>query len=55
MRNEGLKRAIQFLNQQELKSGMLVTDRHRQIAMWILENLPSKSHHYDVWHIPKML
>ena len=31
----------------------LVTDRHRQIAKWIRENLPNVKHYYDVWHVAK--
>ena len=31
---------------------MLVTDRHRQIAKWLRENVHA-AHYYDVWHVAK--
>ena len=53
MEKEGLVRAIAFLEEQDLEVGVLVTDRHTQIAKWVNENLPSTDHRYDLWHMAK--
>lgn len=53
MEIEGLIRAVEFLHKQKLEVGVLVTDRHRQIAKWVRENLPSVDHRFDVWHLAK--
>lgn len=50
---EGLKRLVVFAQANELEISILVTDRHRQNAKWIRENLQRTSHYYDVWHIGK--
>ena len=53
MAKEGLIRALDFLHQQELKVGVLVTDRHKQISKWVRENLPNADHRYDTCHVAK--
>ena len=53
MEKEGLVRSISFLRKKKFKIGTLVTDRHKQIAKWIRENLPSTDHRYDIWHLAK--
>lgn len=49
----GLKRMIKLLKRWKLDVGVLVTDRHRQIAKWVRENLQKTQHVYDVWHVAK--
>ena len=53
MEKEGFMRAVDFIQQQDLEIGVLVTDRHRQIAKWVRENMPSTDHRYDIWHLAK--
>ena len=48
---EGLKRALQVVGTENIHK--LVTDRHRQIAKWLRENLPQILHCFDVWHVAK--
>ncbi|KAI4799884.1 hypothetical protein KUCAC02_016423 [Chaenocephalus aceratus] len=52
MKLEGLKRMVAFF-EDILEIGTLVTDRHRQIAKWIRENMPYTKHLYDIWHVAK--
>ena len=53
MEKEGLVRAVSFLQEHKLDIGVLVTDRHTQIAKWVRENLSSTDHRYDAWHLAK--
>lgn len=53
MEKEGLIRAMDFLTKKRFKVGVLVTDRHKQIAKWVRETHPSTDHRYDVWHLAK--
>ncbi len=53
MEKEGLMRAAKFLKRKKFAFATLVTDRHKQIAKWIRENLTSTDHRYDIWHIAK--
>ena len=53
MEKEGLVRAVDFIEGQGLDIGVLVTDRHRQIAKWVRENMSSTDHRYDIWHLAK--
>ena len=53
MEKEGLVRALAFLKQQGLTVGVLVTDRHWQIAKFVRENHTEITHYYDVWHLAK--
>ena len=53
MEKEGLVRALDFLKQHTLSVGVLVTDRHRQIAKFIREVHPEIKHYHDVWHLAK--
>ena len=55
MEKEGLIRGIQLLLQKKFKISTLVTDRHKQIAKWMKENLPSTDHRYDIWHLAKCM
>ena len=48
MEKEGLCRALMFL-----ASGMLVTDRHKQINKFLNKKYPEIEHRYDVWHVSK--
>ncbi|KAG1944833.1 hypothetical protein F2P79_014357 [Pimephales promelas] len=54
---EGLKRSINFLTQQHMQVSALITDRNRQVAKWVREELCPKgtSHFFDIWHIGKSL
>ena len=53
MEKEGLLRAVHNLHQRKLKISLLVTDRHRQIAKWVRENLSEADYRYDIWHLAK--
>ena len=53
MEKEGLQRVLQFLDENGLQVGALVTDRHQQITKWIREQHPNITHYYDVWHVAK--
>ena len=44
---------MQNLQKEEVRIGMLVTDRHKSIAKWIRTNLPNTDHRYDIWHMAK--
>ena len=55
MEKEGLVRALDFLKQHTLSVGVLVTDRHRQIAKFIREAHPEIKHYYDVWQLAKSI
>ncbi|KAG5277195.1 hypothetical protein AALO_G00114790 [Alosa alosa] len=54
---EGLKRSMFFLKNQNLHVSTFTTDRHRQIAKWVREELCSEGtkHFFDVWHVGKSL
>ena len=53
MEQEGLSRSVAAFKEQNLTIGKLITDRHRSIAKWVKQVLPSTDHRYDVWHIAK--
>uniref|UniRef100_A0A1X7VCT2 Transposase IS204/IS1001/IS1096/IS1165 DDE domain-containing protein n=1 Tax=Amphimedon queenslandica TaxID=400682 RepID=A0A1X7VCT2_AMPQE len=53
MEKEGLVRSVKKLTDYGLNIDILVTDRHRQIAKWIIENLTDVTHYFDVWHVAK--
>ena len=53
MEKEGLVRTLEFLKKHGLSVGVLVTDRHRQIAKYIRDKHPEIKHCYDVWHLAK--
>lgn len=55
MEMEGLKRAVQLLQKKKFKIGVIVTDRHKQIAKWLKDNLPETSHRFDIWHLAKCM
>ena len=50
---EGLKRTLATVGDQLVRK--LITDRHRQIAKWLRENVPNIMHCFDVWHVAKGL
>ncbi len=55
MEKEGLVRTVDFIQNNGLAIGTLVTDRHPQIQ-WkklVRENLRQTVHYYDVWHVAK--
>ncbi|XP_039637914.1 uncharacterized protein LOC120546783 [Perca fluviatilis] len=54
---EGLKRSVQFLKDQVMQVSALITDRNRQVAKWVREELcpEGTSHFYDIWHIGQSL
>ena len=54
MEKEGLERVL-LLKQQGLTVEVLVTDRHKQINMWLHESYPAITHYYDVWHVAKVM
>ncbi len=49
----GLVRLVHFLKDKKLEIATVVTDRHKQIAKRIRENMESTDHHYDIWHLAK--
>lgn len=53
MEREGLVRGLRFLEQHDVTTSVLVTDRHPGIRKWIRENRSSCLHLYDVWHVAK--
>lgn len=53
MELEGLKRGLEFLGQEGVRVGSLVTDRHRSIAKFMREQQEEIDHYYDVWHVAK--
>lgn len=53
MEHEGLVRTLGFLEENSIKVGTLITDRHKQIARYIRETHPEITHQYDVWHVSK--
>lgn len=55
MEMEGLVRAVQLLKKNKFKIGLIVTDRHKQIAKWLRENLPATDHRFDIWHLAKCM
>ncbi|XDV25561.1 hypothetical protein PO909_029461, partial [Leuciscus waleckii] len=54
---EGLKRSVRFLKDQGMQVSTLITDRNRQVAKWVREELCPEGtrHFYDIWHIGKSL
>lgn len=44
---------VTFMQESGLHIDILITDRHKQNAKWIRENLLTTRHFYDVWHIAK--
>ncbi|XP_028453808.1 uncharacterized protein LOC114568398 isoform X2 [Perca flavescens] len=52
---EGLKRSVRFLKDQGMQMSALITDRNRQVAKWVREELcpEGTSHFYNIWHIGK--
>ena len=53
MEKEGLVRSVKLLSENNVQIKNIITDRHRQIAKWIRENMPETRHNYDVWHMAK--
>ena len=53
MELEGLVRALNFLTDNQVQIGTIITDRHKQINKYLREKHPSIEHRYDVWHISK--
>ena len=49
MEHMGLVRALKFLADNSLQVATLVTDRHNQIAKYMMEVKPEIEHRYDVW------
>ncbi|XP_048035479.1 uncharacterized protein LOC125260979 [Megalobrama amblycephala] len=54
---EGLKRSMQFLMDQDMQVSALITDRNRQVAKWVREQMCSEGtrRFFDVWHIGKSI
>lgn len=53
MELEGLARALNFLTENQVQIGTVITDRHKQINKYLREDYPDIEHCYDVWHIAK--
>ncbi|XP_071843613.1 uncharacterized protein [Apostichopus japonicus] len=52
MELEGLKRGLQFFEDNQVEVASLVTDRHRSVAKYQREE-EDLNHYYDVWHVAK--
>ncbi|XP_078028282.1 uncharacterized protein LOC144464625 [Epinephelus lanceolatus] len=54
---EGLKRSIAFLEEQDMTASALITDRSRQVAKWVREEMCPQGtrHFFDIWHIGKSI
>ena len=46
---KGLQRIVEYFA--ELEIGTYVTDRHRQVAKWIQENLHNTKHLRNIWQV----
>ena len=55
MEKEGVIRVVQFLEQNAIAVGRLITHWHLQVAKWVRENMPDTTHYVDVWHVAKGL
>ncbi len=55
MEVEGFKKTIKELVNAKLpiKTGTVITDRHRSIHKVISEQYPEMKHYYDIWHMAK--
>ncbi len=53
MEKESLVWSVKCLKEKKFEIATMVTDRHKQIAKWIRENLTSTDHRYDIWHLAK--
>ena len=53
MEKEGFIRCTEFILNQGLKIGAIVTDRHVQIVKYVREEMSETVHHFDVWHVAK--
>ncbi|KAH9384858.1 hypothetical protein HPB48_026887 [Haemaphysalis longicornis] len=53
MELEGLKRALEFLEQNGVEVAVLVTDRHVQIKCFLRREKSNIKHEFDVWHVAK--
>ena len=49
----GLQRMVKLMEKWSLEIGVIIIDRHRQIATWIREKMESTRHCYGIWHIEK--
>jgi len=53
MEHRGLVNALNFLASRSVEIKTLITDRHQQIAKYMIEYKPSIDHRYDVWYVSK--
>jgi len=53
MEKEGLSRALQFLHDNALTVGMLITDRHKQINKFMNQDYSEVEHQCDIWYVAK--
>jgi solute carrier family 8 (sodium/calcium exchanger) len=53
MELEGLKRGLQYIEDQQITVTRIITDRHLQITKWIREKHSEIDHRFDVWHVAK--
>ena len=53
MEKEDLHCVLQFLKKEDLKVGILDTDRHQHITKWIREQHPNVKYYFDIWHVAK--
>lgn len=51
MEKEGLKRALDHLERNNVKMDYIVTDRHTQVQKFLRER--GITQYYDVWHLEK--
>ncbi|KAJ8301015.1 hypothetical protein KUTeg_022534 [Tegillarca granosa] len=53
MELEGLKRGLQYLDNENVKVQEIVTDRHSQVKKFMKSDRPNIKHYFDVWHMAK--
>ncbi|XP_021351033.1 uncharacterized protein LOC110448878 [Mizuhopecten yessoensis] len=53
MELEGLKRCLQFLQDDGVQVTDIVTDRHSQVKKYLRTDHPTVNHWFDVWHVAK--
>ena len=55
MEREGLRRSLEFLQDNDVEVTTLVTDRHPSVNKFLSEQWPNIEHFFDVWHASKGL
>lgn len=51
----GVQKCFGFLQESKVKVTQFVSDRHRGVAKWLRESLPTVQHYYDIWHVARSI